>query len=749
MRKDDLKKFLNNKNKEPIAIAAIMAVFFVCTALVISEQIESNPIQLENDNDSDLLADAAAGLKFQRPKSLLKDISKGDEDEVFVPGPDKLNMAYYYADDANTDDAINSYAGKVYQELSSKNANYMASFYDLTDVTPLKMAQRLGIDSSRVLGKYNPTDSSHDPGNSSTWTVNSFKNVSVNFYDGDGKRINGYYAVQEIMSLASVYMYYHDNYNVEDFSKYCNSLFETAITSKVSLGSVYYCSGCLNKTTQQESTEALAMEAQALAQENKLSLQTALSSGLNPGTVEAVKDNASNAVSNQSTTIEQIFDFGSEADSYVNYYQETSQAAPTETSSESVQETIETTTTPPETASAATTAAQPAQTQFEEIIDSNTPPAVLGESYYAPEYKLAEETSADTAVVNGKRFGGSDELLYIEETTADSSSATQGVAVYNSSVTQPAKAFVDENGNIVYADSLSTPESSSSSVNAQNNSTGTAVDSQATETAEQIEQNAVAQRINALLQQANIQATADSYCPGHVDIYVTIKIRGIDDKNGLFAVDKIGNDPANFNDKWQGWTEERIAEAKALNSQDWLEEYGLSISSINLENPLNAEEIQKYLDTLPADVSELRRKVIEFALNSVGKIPYYWGGKPAGAGYSSNRFGTLIGPDTRGRILKGLDCSGWINWIYWSVTGRSLAGQSTGTLVGCGRKISRGDLKPGDIIIRVGDDAHVVMFLYWAGDGDFYAIHETGDVINNVTVSKMTANWPYYRSLAD
>ena len=41
------------------------------------------------------------------------------------------------------------------------------------------------------------------------------------------------------------------------------------------------------------------------------------------------------------------------------------------------------------------------------------------------------------------------------------------------------------------------------------------------------------------------------------------------------------------------------------------------------------------------------------------------------------------------------------------------------------------------------------MFLCWAGDGDFYAIHETGGVINNVTVSKMTANWPYYRSLAD
>ena len=140
---------------------------------------------------------------------------------------------------------------------------------------------------------------------------------------------------------------------------------------------------------------------------------------------------------------------------------------------------------------------------------------------------------------------------------------------------------------------------------------------------------------------------------------------------------------------------------------------------------------------------------MDFALHSVGKVPYYWGGKPAGAGYANNHFNVLTSPDTRGRILTGLDCSGWVSWVYWSATGSPPAGQSTGSLIGCGRRISRSALQPGDIIIRTGEDAHVVMFLCWAGNGNLIGIHETGGAVNNVVVREMTASWPYYRALLD
>ena len=567
------------------------------------------------------------------------------------------------------------------------------------------------------------------------------------------------------------------------------------------MGSPYYCSGCLNRTTQQELQEALAIENERLSLENKLAGQTAVSSGN-----EAMASVYASA--EQSSTIENIID--------VNQYRpdvptqtesqtaetsvsettpsalETSEAAvvpdvqetPAEPASSVVSETsaaLESTEqqTSAEAVSPSTGAApQPeatspaaAEPSIEEISDTNSfVPAIGGAEEAAIEAAAAEAavqseapeiipySEPATAAAETSQPVESSEIAVIsssrENTASESAAQTaeeSSYAVYNSSIVQESKVSVDAYGNVTYNDTgtLQPAAGSEGVIPETTAQTETSVSegSDPVQESEAIEQAAVNERINALLQQADIHASAESYCPGHIDIYVTVTIRGIDDRNGLFAADRIGSDESNFTDKWQGWTEEMMEYARALNAQDWLDNYGLSISSINLNNPLTPEEIANYIATLPDDIEPLRKDIIEFALNSVGKVPYYWGGKPSGGGYEVNNFSTLIAPDTRGRILKGLDCSGWINWVYWSVTGSSLPGESTGTLVGCGRKISRSELKAGDIIIRVGGDAHVVMFLCWAEDGDFYAIHETGGVINNVTVSKMTANWPYYRSL--
>lgn len=239
-------------------------------------------------------------------------------------------------------------------------------------------------------------------------------------------------------------------------------------------------------------------------------------------------------------------------------------------------------------------------------------------------------------------------------------------------------------------------------------------------------------------------------CPGHVNLNITIQILGFDDPKGLVTADPIGNDPENMEEGgWDGWDDYSLKMVQALLSQDWYEDYGLSISTINMRNPLSAAEIDAYMDNLPADTSKERREIIQFALYSVGKVPYYWGGKASRSGYEGNFFGTPVEPDTKGRILKGLDCSGWINWVYWSVTGERLAGESTSSLILCGRPIQRSELKPGDIIIKTGTGAHVVMFLGWTSNGQMQVIHESSASVNNVTVKTMTADWPYYRNLID
>lgn len=109
-------------------------------------------------------------------------------------------------------------------------------------------------------------------------------------------------------------------------------------------------------------------------------------------------------------------------------------------------------------------------------------------------------------------------------------------------------------------------------------------------------------------------------------------------------------------------------------------DFGLSASSFSTGKALTDEEIQGYLNELPADLSQQRRSIIEQALHSVGKIPYYFGGKPSSSGYEGNSFYSMVQPDYKGRIFRGLDCSGWINWVYWSATGNQPSAYSTSTL---------------------------------------------------------------------
>ena len=239
-------------------------------------------------------------------------------------------------------------------------------------------------------------------------------------------------------------------------------------------------------------------------------------------------------------------------------------------------------------------------------------------------------------------------------------------------------------------------------------------------------------------------------CPGHVNLNITVKILGLKDSKGLIQIDPIGNNPENMTEGgWDGWDDYSIKMVEAIHAQDWYQDYGLSISTINMRNPLSASEIDAYIAGLPPGTSKKRKEIIQFALSSVGKVPYYWGGKPSRAGYEGNYFGTPMDPDTKGRILKGLDCSGWINWVYWSVTGERLAGESTSSLILCGKPIKRSELKPGDIIVKTGTGAHVVMFLGWTSNGQMQVIHESSASVNNVTVKTMTADWPYYRNLLD
>ena len=241
-------------------------------------------------------------------------------------------------------------------------------------------------------------------------------------------------------------------------------------------------------------------------------------------------------------------------------------------------------------------------------------------------------------------------------------------------------------------------------------------------------------------------------CPGHIDLTVKAVIYGLDGKKNLFTLDPIGGKKKNFNENWQGWTEETMAEARALAAADWYADYGLSVSLFSKTSPLSESEIKSYLELLPEDLSEDRRRLAENALGSIGRIPYYFGGKASSADYDKNHFGTLVGPDYKGRVFRGLDCSGWLAWNWWSTFGTPLSESSTGGLIHLGHEIRRKDLQTGDILVRAGGEetiGHVLMFFRWDEEGQAICIHETGGVTNNVVMTVQTDTGMSCRNLLD
>ena len=280
---------------------------------------------------------------------------------------------------------------------------------------------------------------------------------------------------------------------------------------------------------------------------------------------------------------------------------------------------------------------------------------------------------------------------------------------------------------------------------------GEPVGSMAASAAAEAETAAVASfsDVSSIVSGASDTGPADSSrtCPGHVDCTVLAVVKGTAEADSLFqAADTL---EAVKSSGWTGWNADTRNMAGALLAQDWSQEYGLYTVDYPVKGLLNSQEIELYMSLVPEDASRQRKDFVRYALTSVGKIPYYWGGKPSAPGYTGNGFGSLTVPDEDGRLLKGLDCSGWINWVYWSVTGKGLGAQSTGTLLGCGSPVARDELLPGDICIRFNPMAHVVIFLGWTAEGNMLCIQETTGNSNNVEVGTVTSNWESYRRILE
>ena len=147
------------------------------------------------------------------------------------------------------------------------------------------------------------------------------------------------------------------------------------------------------------------------------------------------------------------------------------------------------------------------------------------------------------------------------------------------------------------------------------------------------------------------------------------------------------------------------------------------------------------LRDLPEDLSPEREAVVRTACSLVGKVNYFWGGKSLVIGWDV-RWGelrqvTAAGSSTTGTYRPyGLDCSGFVDWVFYNQSGGSyVIGHGGGATMQhsyC-TDISWSSAQPGDLVFYP-DNSHVGIVGGWDANGELLIIH-CASGYNNVVIT--------------
>ena len=145
--------------------------------------------------------------------------------------------------------------------------------------------------------------------------------------------------------------------------------------------------------------------------------------------------------------------------------------------------------------------------------------------------------------------------------------------------------------------------------------------------------------------------------------------------------------------------------------------------------------------SLPEGLSPEREAVVRTACSLVGKVNYFWGGKSLVIGWDT-RWGevrqvTAAGSSTTGTYRPyGLDCSGFVDWVFYNQSGGSyVIGHGGGATMQhsyC-TNISWADAQPGDLVFYP-DNSHVGIIGGRDANGELLVIH-CASGYNNVVVT--------------
>lgn len=203
-----------------------------------------------------------------------------------------------------------------------------------------------------------------------------------------------------------------------------------------------------------------------------------------------------------------------------------------------------------------------------------------------------------------------------------------------------------------------------------------------------------------------------------VNLTITIEAKTADDMRLLYSFSESQNDALT----------DLLAEDEMLNSL---------VGDLDVSQG----DALELLNGLTDEVSETRKAVVRQALTLVGKVNYFWGGKSLVIGWD-NRWGQPMevwaaGSPSTGSIRPyGLDCSGFVDWVFYNVSGGSyVMGHGGGVAtqhVYC-QDIPWDRAQPGDLIFYP-DNSHAGIVGGWDDVGNMLVIH-CASGRNNVVVT--------------
>lgn len=154
-----------------------------------------------------------------------------------------------------------------------------------------------------------------------------------------------------------------------------------------------------------------------------------------------------------------------------------------------------------------------------------------------------------------------------------------------------------------------------------------------------------------------------------------------------------------------------------------------------------SRDTEALLRDLPEGLSPEREAVVRTACSLVGKVNYFWGGKSLVIGWDA-RWGevrqvTAAGSSTTGTYRPyGLDCSGFVDWVFYNQSGGSyVIGHGGGATMQHSHctDISWADAQPGDLVFYP-DNSHVGIVGGRDANGELLIIH-CASGYNNVVVT--------------